>query len=126
MRMRRRASSLLRSVLKTAVCFLEQSGESASDARERIAASLDRAGERVSDLGARARDLYAGENHALRSALLFGAGVAIGVGAGILLAPASGEETRDAISNKVQEFRGQVRDRFSSRPDFARAKSEAV
>ena len=117
MTMRRRTSNLLKSVLKTAVCFLDQSGDAAVEARDRVTESFDRAGERISHLGERARDLYTGENHAMRSALMFGAGIAIGVGAGILLAPASGEETRGAIGDRVQEFRGQVRDRFSrSRP----------
>jgi hypothetical protein len=111
--MRRKTSNLLKSVFKTAACFLEQSGDAASEARDRVAEGFDRAGERISDLGDRARSLYAGENHALRSALMFGAGIAIGVGAGLLLAPASGEETRGAIGDKVQEFRGQVRDRIS-------------
>jgi gas vesicle protein len=31
----------------------------------------------------------------------------------MLLAPASGEETRGSISNKVQEFGGRVKDKFS-------------
>jgi gas vesicle protein len=40
-------------------------------------------------------------------------GIGVGVGVGMLLAPASGEETRGTISNKVQEFGGRMRDKFS-------------
>ena len=43
----------------------------------------------------------------------FAAGVAIGVGAGMLLAPASGEEIRGSIGDKVQDIGDRVRSRFS-------------
>jgi hypothetical protein len=112
--MRRRATNLLKSILKTAVFLMDETGDTANDVRDRVSQGFDRASDRVSDLGERTRDFYTGENRALRSALMFGAGLAVGVGAGLLLAPASGEETRDAIGDKVEEFRGQVRDRFSS------------
>jgi gas vesicle protein len=112
--MRRRASNLLRSILKTAVYLMDETGDTANDVRDRVAQGVDRASDRISDLRDRGRDFYNGDNHALRSALMFGAGLAVGVGAGLLLAPASGQETRDAIGDKVEEFRGQVRDRFSS------------
>ena len=112
--MPRRMSNLLKSVLKTAVYLLEESGDTANDVRDRVSRGYGRASDRISDLGEQARDLYTGENYAMKSALMFGAGLALGVGAGLLLAPASGEETRGAIGDKVEEFRGQVRDRFSS------------
>jgi YtxH-like protein len=63
----------------------------------------------------RASDVLRGEDHrgmSTAAALLIGVGV--GVGVGMLLAPASGEETRSNLSNKVQEFSGRVRDKFSS------------
>lgn len=112
--MRRRASNLLRSVLKTAVYLMEESGDTANDVRDRVSKGFDRAGGRISDLRDQGRDFYNGENHALRSTLMFGLGLAVGVGAGVLFAPASGEDTRGAIGDRVEEFRGQVRDRFSS------------
>jgi len=37
----------------------------------------------------------------------------VGVGVAMLLAPASGKETRNAISNRAHEFGGRVRDKFS-------------
>jgi hypothetical protein len=39
--------------------------------------------------------------------------VGLGIGVGILLAPASGEETRSSIAEKVQDVGERVRDRFS-------------
>jgi hypothetical protein len=63
----------------------------------------------------RASNVLRGEDHrgmSTAAALLIGVGV--GVGVGMLLAPASGEETRSNLSNKVQEFSGRVRDKFSS------------
>jgi hypothetical protein len=117
--MKNKTNQVLRSILKTAVCFLDQSGEVASDARDRVASGFDRASDRISDMGERAssrlsdvgdrvRGLYTGDDTA-KNALMFAAGIAVGACAGILLAPASGEETREAIGDKVHEFRGQVR-----------------
>jgi hypothetical protein len=117
--MRNKTNQVLKSILKTAVCFLDQSGEAAGDARDRIASGFDRASDRISDMGERAssrlsdvgdrvRGLYSGDDTA-KNALMFAAGIAVGACAGILLAPASGEETREAIGDKVHEFRGQVR-----------------
>jgi gas vesicle protein len=52
-------------------------------------------------------------DHTMRDAVSFIAGVGLGVGIGMLFAPASGEETRELISEKVQEVGTRVRDRFS-------------
>jgi hypothetical protein len=112
--MRRRTSNLLKSILKTAVYLMEESGNTATDVRDRVAQGFDRASDHLSDLGDRARDIYTGESRG-RSVAMFGLGIAIGVGAGLLLAPASGEETRNTIGDKVEEFRGQMRERFSGR-----------
>ncbi len=107
-------NNLLKSILKTAVYFIEQSDRVASDLRDRVSDEYDGASDRISDLRDRARDLYAGESHTLRNVLTFAAGVGVGIGAGMLLAPASGEEIRGSISDKVQDIGDRVRDRFSS------------
>jgi hypothetical protein len=107
-------NNLLKSILKTAVYFVEQSDRVASDVRERVSDEYDGASDRISDLRDRARDLYAGENHTMRNVLVFAAGVGVGIGAGMLLAPASGEEIRGSIGDKVQDIGDRVRDRFSS------------
>jgi gas vesicle protein len=43
------------------------------------------------------------------------AGVGVGVGLAMLYAPASGEEIRSQIGDKVQDIGDRVRERFSTR-----------
>ncbi|MGA8618562.1 MAG: YtxH domain-containing protein [Candidatus Sulfotelmatobacter sp.] len=107
-------NKLLKSVLKTVVYLLEQTENVAEDMRDRVAEGVDRAGDRVSDLRDRAQDIYAGEDHTLRNVLTFAAGVGVGLGVAMLFAPASGEEIRSQIGEKVQDIGERVRDRFSS------------
>ena len=106
-------NSLLKSILKTAVYFLDQTDRVAGDVRDRVSDSLDSAADRMSDLRDRAEDLYEGD-HTFRNVLTFVAGVGVGVGAAMLFAPASGQEIRSQIGEKVQDIGGRVRDRFSS------------
>ena len=54
------------------------------------------------------------EDHSVRNAISFAAGIALGTGGGILLAPASGKATRNSIAEKVQDVSERVRDRFSA------------
>jgi len=107
-------NKLLKSVLKTVVYLLEQTENVADDMRGRVSDSVDRASDRMSDLRDRARDIYPGEDHTLRNVLTFAAGVGVGIGAAMLLAPTSGEEFRSQIGDKVQDIGDRVRDRFSS------------
>lgn len=116
-------NKLLKSVLKTVVYLLDQTEDVAGDVRQRVNKGYDRVSDRVSDLrdqatdlGDRASNLYEGEDHTLSNILTFAAGVGVGIGAAILFAPASGEEIRSQISEKVQDIGGKVRDRFSSEP----------
>lgn len=91
----------------------------------------DRLSERLDDISERAQDAYEGAADRISSVtdrirgrqsdpwaniawLLVGAGV--GVGLGMLFAPASGEETRSNISEKVQKAGDKVRERFSPPP----------
>jgi hypothetical protein len=114
-------NNLIKSILKTAVYFLEQSDRFAGDVRDRFADGIDSASDRVSDLRDRAQDLYGGEDHTMRNVLTFAAGVGIGVGAAILFAPASGEEIRSQIGEKVQDIGDRVRERFSGEKTAAPA-----
>ena len=107
-------NNFIKSILKTAVYFLDQTDRFAGDVRDRFSDTVDRASDRVSDLRDQAQELYEGEGHTMRNVLTFVAGVAVGVGAGMLLAPASGEEIRGSIGNKVQDIGDRVRSRFSS------------
>ena len=107
-------NKLLKSVLKTVVYLIDQTEGVAGDARSRVSDTVDRASDRASDLRDRAYDLLEPEDHTLRNVLTFVAGVGVGVGAALLLAPASGEEIRGQIGEKVQDISERVRDRFTS------------
>ncbi len=70
--------------------------------------------ETASDRVGRASDVLRGEDsNFLGTAASLLIGIGIGVGVGMLLAPASGEETRSNLADKVQDFSGKVKDRFS-------------
>jgi YtxH-like protein len=43
------------------------------------------------------------EDHTVANAISFAAGISLGIVIAILLAPASGEETRNSIAEKVQD-----------------------
>jgi hypothetical protein len=103
-----------RSVLKTAACLLEQSDRVAAEFRDRAADGVGRVGDRVTDLRDRIQDISGHESHTLRNVIGFAAGVGLGVGAGMLLAPARGRETRDSIGKKVRDIGAPIRDRFAS------------
>jgi hypothetical protein len=107
-------SKFFKSVLKTAAYLLEQSDRVAADVRDCAAEGVDRASDRVSDLRDRTRNLYGHESHMLQRAISFAAGVVVGIGAGMLFAPASGRETRDSIGKKVGDIGAPMRDRFAS------------
>ncbi|HVO64766.1 MAG TPA: YtxH domain-containing protein [Terriglobales bacterium] len=88
----------------------------------------DKIADRVSDLSDRAKDTYESATDRLSDItdsiggrferpsrlkwMLIGVGV--GVGVGMLLAPVSGREARDTLSDRVQDIGGRVRDRFQS------------
>jgi YtxH-like protein len=79
----------LRSLLKTGFDFLEQSE--------------------------RARRAIRGqEDGTVRNAITFAAGIALGIGVGILFAPATGKETRTSIAERAQDVGESVRKRFST------------
>ncbi|MGA2643871.1 MAG: YtxH domain-containing protein [Candidatus Sulfotelmatobacter sp.] len=107
-------NNVIRSILKTAVYFLDQTDNFTSDVRDRVADGVDRASERVSDLRDQVSDFYSGEDHTVRNLLTFVAGVGVGVGAALLFAPASGEELRGQIGDRVQDIRDRVKERFSA------------
>ena len=108
-------NNLIRSILKTAVYFLDQTDRFTSDVRSRVADGVDRAAGRVADLREQAEDLYSGNDHTARKVLTFVAGVGVGIGAALLFAPASGEELRGQIGDKVHDIGDRVRQRFTTR-----------
>ncbi len=99
-----RWNNVLKSLLKTAVCVMDQTAE-----------QVDRASDRASQMADDARTaIFPEEDHTLRKVLVFVAGVGVGVGAGLLLAPASGQEIRNSISEKVQDISDKVKGRVSN------------
>jgi gas vesicle protein len=107
-------TNLIKSILRTAVYFLDQTDRVASNMRDRVSTTADRAADKLSDIRDQAHDLYEDDNNLLGNVLAFAAGVGVGVGVAVLFAPASGEEIRSSIGQKVQDIGGRVRNRFSS------------
>jgi hypothetical protein len=75
--------------------------------------------DRVSDRASRFADdtksvIYPNEGRTLRHFLSFAAGIGVGVAAGMLLAPASGQELRNTISDRVQNIGDRMRGRSES------------
>jgi hypothetical protein len=68
----------------------------------------------VSGLRERAENFYGREDHTVRNVMTLAVGIAVGIGAGVLLAPASGEEIRNSIGKKVHDIGDRVRNRFSA------------
>ena len=85
-------------------------GDLTDRARDRAQDLYETASDRVS----RASDVLRGEDHggwSTTAAFLIGAGV--GVGLGMLLAPASGEEIRSNISEKVRDRFARMNERMN-------------
>ena len=94
-----KTSSLLKSILKTAVYIMDSTAD-----------SVDRVSERASRFADDARDvIYPDRGNTYRNILSFAAGVGIGVAAGVLLAPQSGAELRHSIGDRVQDISERVR-----------------
>src|ERR1035438_8022590 len=87
---------MLNSILKTAVYVMDQTAE-----------QVDRASDRASEIAENAKSaIYPREDHTLRNVLSFAAGIGVGVGAAMLLAPSSGAELRGQINDKVKDISG--------------------
>jgi uncharacterized protein YjbJ (UPF0337 family) len=97
--------------------WADQAAEVRSRAREGYDNLRDKAKdtyETASDRVSRASDALRGEDHSgIKTAAALLVGVAVGVGIGLLFAPASGEEVRENLAGKVQDFGGRVKSRFS-------------
>jgi gas vesicle protein len=104
-------NGVLKSLLKTAVYIMDQTAE-----------QVDRASDRASYIASQAKSvvddatsaIYPEPDHTLRNIISFAAGVGIGVGAGILLAPSSGAELRSSIGDRVQDITERVKGRVST------------
>ena len=107
-----RWNSVLKSLLKTTVYILDQTAEQVDRVADRTAEIRDHA-KRVVDSAASAIRPQR-EDHTLRNIVGFAAGVGLGVGAGLLLAPARGVEIRGAISDRVKDISDAVKGRVAT------------
>jgi len=106
-----RWNRLLKSLLKTTVYILDQTAEQVDRVADRTSEIRDQA-KRVIDTATSAIQPQR-EDHTLRNLVSFAAGVGLGVGAGMFLAPASGVELRSSISDRVKDIRDKVKGRVS-------------
>jgi hypothetical protein len=101
----------LRALLKTGAYFLDQAGDATTTVKETVR-------DRAADLSDRtARLVRSRESHLLRDLLTFAAGASVGIGVGILCAPRSGAETRNALADRLQEVGVGVKKHFSGEPE---------
>ncbi|MGA8492440.1 MAG: hypothetical protein WB711_18585 [Terriglobales bacterium] len=122
-------NKLLKTLLGVGLYLVEQSDSASKSMRDRGAKPFgdlrdaaqglrDAAQEKyevAAERMARASKAIRGEDSdVLRNALLFTAGIGIGLGAGLMLAPASGEETRNVIAGRVHDMGDKVRKQFSA------------
>jgi hypothetical protein len=91
----------VKSILKSIVYVMDETAN-----------RVDRVSDRASEFAENTRSvIYPSEGQTLRNIASFAAGIGVGVAAGILLAPSSGAELRNSISDKVQNISDKVRGR---------------
>jgi gas vesicle protein len=120
----RKKNLLLNVLLGTGLYLLDSAREQLSDQVEEFS---DRARDSYEDLRDRGRDVYKSgsrrvsraaealrgeDHHALGTAAALLVGVGVGVAAGLLFAPASGEETRNNLTGKIRDFGERAKERF--------------
>ena len=115
-------SKFLKLLLGTGLYLLEQSDQSTRKIRDRAAENLNDLRDLAQDKYETATGRVSKASRAIRgddgqfvsNALSMAAGVGIGLAVGIIFAPASGEQTRSAIVDKVHTFGDRVKQQFSS------------
>ncbi len=94
---------VVKSILKSVVYIMDEAAD-----------RVDRVSDRASEFAENTRSAIYPEDHTVRNLVTFAAGIGVGVAAGMLLAPSSGQELRDSISGKVQNITDKVRGRAES------------
>lgn len=82
----------------------DQLRDRAEDVSDVVREKYETASERLSDMSSALR----GDSQWVAPTLSFVGGIAVGVGLGILFAPVSGEEARDAIRGKANDIKKKV------------------
>jgi hypothetical protein len=113
--MKFRKESILWNVMVGAgVSLLDSLRGRLNDAAEDLGSSARNAYDEASRRAGRASEAIQGEDHrGMSTAVAILIGIGVGVGVGMLVAPMSGEETRNNISDKVQKISGRMREKFS-------------
>ena len=94
----------VKSILKSVVYIMDETAD-----------RVDRVSDRASQFADNTKSVfYPNEGRVLRNFMSFAAGVGVGVAAGMLLAPSSGQELRESISDRVQSIGDKVRGRAES------------
>ncbi len=97
-------NKLVKSILKSAVYIMDETAD-----------RVDRVSDRASRFADDTKSVfYPQEGRVLRHMMSFAAGIGVGVAAGMLLAPSSGQELRETISGRVQDISDRVRGRAES------------
>src|SRR5262245_15004650 len=116
----RNENALLKALLGAGLYLLDPLRDRFSDRiddwSDRAHAGYDEASERVARAG---RAIRGEDRSGLGTAAALLVGVGVGVAVGLLFAPASGEETRNNISDRVQNLGDRVRSRVSSEGEGA-------
>jgi hypothetical protein len=107
----------LKGLLGAGLYLLEQSELASRTARERAVDQFEDLRDSAEDRMREAARRVSNASRAIRgkdaspvmSFLLFAAGIGVGMGAGLLFAPASGADVRSAMSGKVKEFTGKFK-----------------
>jgi ElaB/YqjD/DUF883 family membrane-anchored ribosome-binding protein len=103
----------------TGMFLLEQSNRYAPRMRSRMSDSMEDLKDRAKDAYDVIADRVSGmtrrqdEHQGLWNVVRFAAGVGVGIGIGMLMAPDTGEQTRNRIAEKAQEIGGNVRQKFN-------------
>jgi gas vesicle protein len=108
----------------TGLYLLDHSDETKRKVRQLLGDQMDDLRDRAKDTYAAAADraadlskVFRGDesNGTGRNALRFMVGLGVGIGVALLMAPASGEDTRARLTEKAQEFGDRARQRFGAR-----------
>jgi YtxH-like protein len=120
--MRRNVSGLLKSLLQAGLYLVDQPESATRDLRDRVQSGISSASDRIGDVGNRLSDMRdritGDDDHTLRNVLTFAAGIGVGVGVALLMAPSSGEETRRNVADKFNDVTDRVRRRGKDALDF--------